>query len=103
MYVANIKIFLKTFKLIRVGVIGSSDSTLELESLILKMKNPIPHKRSLKWPFPGLGKDSPLKVDIDIIRKGKKRCPVFPTEKAVGTGQIQSPWIRVNFQNNSQL
>lgn len=60
---------LKTFKLIKVGVIGSSDSILELENLIVKMKNPIPHKKSLKWPFPGLGKDSPLKVDIDIIRK----------------------------------
>ncbi|MHA1253687.1 MAG: hypothetical protein ACTSRP_27215, partial [Candidatus Helarchaeota archaeon] len=60
---------LKNFKIIKVGVIGSTDSILELKSLILKMKNPIPHNKSLKWPFPGLGKDSPLKIDIEIIRE----------------------------------
>lgn len=57
------------FKSIKVGLIGSTESTLQIENLCLRLKTQILDSNFKKWPFPGLGKDSNLKIDIAIKYK----------------------------------
>jgi hypothetical protein len=57
------------FKSIRVGLIGSTESTLQIEDLCIRLKTQILDSNLKKWPFPGLGKDSNLKIDISIKYK----------------------------------
>ncbi len=56
---------LNRFKEIKIGLIGSSESLLQVRNLLNRMKHKIIHNNSLKWPFPGLGRNS-LNFDITI-------------------------------------
>lgn len=57
------------FKTIKVALIGSSESTQQVEKLLLKLKTKIIDNNYKKWPFPGLGKNSNLRIDIEIRNK----------------------------------
>ncbi len=59
---------LKKFKLIKIALIGSSESILDVENLLTMMRTKIINNKSLKWPFPGLGSEI-LKFDIQISNK----------------------------------
>lgn len=57
------------FKTIKVGLIGSTESVLQVESLLMKLKTKIIDNNTKKWPFPGLGKNSNLRIEIDLRYK----------------------------------
>jgi len=57
------------FKSIKIGLIGSNESTLQIENLCSRLKSEILDSNLKKWPFPGLGKESKLKINIDLRYK----------------------------------
>ena len=59
---------IKKYKSIKIALVGSTESVLNVEDLILRMNNKIINNKSLKWPFPGLGAES-LKFDLQIVNK----------------------------------
>lgn len=62
--------------IIKVGLIGCSNSVSEIQNLLKEMRNRIlPNVDSpKKWriPFPGLGKDSPLKISINLQKRWRE-------------------------------
>jgi len=57
------------FRTIKVGLVGSAESILQVEYLLMKLKTKIIDNNTKKWPFPGLGKNSNLKIEIDLRYK----------------------------------
>ncbi|MFX1489563.1 MAG: hypothetical protein ACFFBI_10475 [Promethearchaeota archaeon] len=62
------------YKKIRIGLIGSSESTLQVENLLSILKTKVVDSNLNKWPFPGLGRKSNLKFDVNVKYK-----EIFPS------------------------
>lgn len=63
-------------KVAKIGIVGSAFSISGIEELLHQMKSEIPPEDAgERWnpPFPGLGKDSPLKLSLDVQKRWREK------------------------------